>query len=248
MMTTNAGNGPHSPGITFSRFLIWGSGSLVCCAANDREWFTDFLSSSSYRTLSDINGVSPISVGSPADELEHVLGRNSLGALAHAWWPTETENPDQTSPTLQNESVAVLKLGVRSTNGLIHMGLSTIGELLRLSTEDLMAVRNLGRKSVFEIQQKLADLHLSGLHVEPMSFPPNTFSLAMLMDVGNFSMSKGLARSLERADVSRVYDLVTGTASALREAARFTPPELTELLIWLARFRLKLNKIGRAHV
>ena len=61
------------------------------------------------------------------------------------------------------------------------------------------------------------------------------------MDVGNFGLSKGLARSLERADISRVYDLVTRSPSALREPARFTPPELTELLIWLARFRLRLN-------
>ena len=241
MMGTNAGNGPHSPGITVSRFVIWSSASLGGCAANDQEWFAEFLRSTGYKTLLDIHGLAPPSLAGCANALEQVLVRNNLGVLAHAWWPADTADADAASHTLLNESVAVLELGVRSTNGLIHLGVSTIGELIRLSTEDLIAVRNLGRKSVFEIQEKLAYLQLSELRAEPVSLAQNTFSLAVLMNVGNFRLSKGLARSLERATVSRINDLVTRSPSALRESARFAPPELTELLIWLARFRLRLN-------
>src|ERR1035441_9376250 len=130
-MTLNAGNGLDTSGTTVSRFVVWSSASLAGCAADDREGFGDF------------HGLTPLSLAGCADTLEQVLVRNTLGVLAHAWWPADAADVDAASHGLLNESVAVLGLGVRSTNGLIQIGTSTIGELIRLSTEDLMAVRNL---------------------------------------------------------------------------------------------------------
>src|ERR1035437_1018682 len=81
MMGTNAGNGPHSPGITVSRFVIWSSASLGGCAANDQEWFAEFLRSTGYKTLLDIHGLAPPSLAGCANALEQVLVRNNLGVL-----------------------------------------------------------------------------------------------------------------------------------------------------------------------
>jgi DNA-directed RNA polymerase subunit alpha len=54
-----------------------------------------------------------------------------------------------------------LDLSVRSYNCLKRAGINTIGELIQKSEEDMMKVRNLGRKSLEEVKKKLAELKLS---------------------------------------------------------------------------------------
>ena len=54
-----------------------------------------------------------------------------------------------------------LDLSVRSYNCLKRAGINTIAELVERDEEEMMKVRNLGRKSLEEVQQKLAVLGLS---------------------------------------------------------------------------------------
>lgn len=58
-------------------------------------------------------------------------------------------------------TVEELDLTVRSYNCLKRAGINTVDELTQKSEEDLMKVRNLGKKSLEEIQKKLAELGLS---------------------------------------------------------------------------------------
>lgn len=51
-----------------------------------------------------------------------------------------------------------LELSVRSSYCLKRAGITTIAELKKLSEEELLKIRNMGRKSVFEIQDKLREL------------------------------------------------------------------------------------------
>ncbi len=51
-------------------------------------------------------------------------------------------------------TVEELDLSVRSYNCLKRAGINTVEELTQKTTEDLMKVRNLGKKSLEEIQQK----------------------------------------------------------------------------------------------
>ncbi len=53
-----------------------------------------------------------------------------------------------------------LELSVRSFNCLKRAGIDSIGQLTGRSEEDMMKVRNLGRKSLDEVKQKLAGLGL----------------------------------------------------------------------------------------
>ena len=57
-----------------------------------------------------------------------------------------------------------LELSVRSENCLLRGGVHVIGELVSRTREDLLKIRNLGKISLKEIEEKLAkfDLHLSG--------------------------------------------------------------------------------------
>ena len=54
-----------------------------------------------------------------------------------------------------------LDLSVRSYNCLKRAGINTVEELVQRNEEEMMKVRNLGRKSLEEVQQKLTGLGLS---------------------------------------------------------------------------------------
>lgn len=57
-------------------------------------------------------------------------------------------------------TVEELDLSVRSYNCLKRAGINTVEELANKSEEDMMKVRNLGRKSLEEVDKKLAELGL----------------------------------------------------------------------------------------
>ena len=58
-------------------------------------------------------------------------------------------------------TIEELDLSVRSYNCLKRAGINTVEELTKKNEEEMMKVRNLGRKSLEEVQQKLAALGLS---------------------------------------------------------------------------------------
>ncbi|HHV26623.1 MAG TPA: DNA-directed RNA polymerase subunit alpha [Tissierellia bacterium] len=58
-------------------------------------------------------------------------------------------------------TVEELDLSVRSYNCLKRAGINTVDELTQRTEEDMMKVRNLGKKSLEEVKNKLADLELS---------------------------------------------------------------------------------------
>ena len=49
---------------------------------------------------------------------------------------------------------------MRSYNCLKRAGINTVEELIKRNEEEMMKVRNLGRKSLEEVEQKLANLGL----------------------------------------------------------------------------------------
>ncbi len=57
-------------------------------------------------------------------------------------------------------TIEELDLSVRSFNCLKRAGINTVGDLMNTTEEDMMKVRNLGRKSLEEVIKKLADLNL----------------------------------------------------------------------------------------
>lgn len=61
-------------------------------------------------------------------------------------------------------TIEELDLSVRSYNCLKRAGINTVDELAQKSEEDMMKVRNLGRKSLEEVQKKLEEL---GLGLKP---------------------------------------------------------------------------------
>lgn len=60
-----------------------------------------------------------------------------------------------------NMSIEELDLSVRSYNCLKRQGFQTVQELTQISEDEMMKFRNLGKKSLKEIQDKLAELGLA---------------------------------------------------------------------------------------
>ena len=58
-------------------------------------------------------------------------------------------------------TIEELDMSVRSTNSLRRTGINTVDELTSRTAEDMMKIRNLGKKSLEEITQKLHSLGLS---------------------------------------------------------------------------------------
>ena len=74
---------------------------------------------------------------------------------------TMIERQDDSKNRVLDMTIEELDLSVRSYNCIKRAGLNTVEELTRKTEEDMMKVRNLGRKSLEEVKQKLANLGLS---------------------------------------------------------------------------------------
>ena len=58
------------------------------------------------------------------------------------------------------KSIDELELSVRSYNCLKRAQINTVGDLTQKSEDDMMKIRNLGKKSLDEVRIKLAELGL----------------------------------------------------------------------------------------
>jgi len=74
------------------------------------------------------------------------------------------EKEDDEKEKVLEMSIDELELSVRSYNCLKRAGINTVEELTNRTSEDMMKVRNLGRKSLEEVLQKLNEL---GLQLKP---------------------------------------------------------------------------------
>ena len=69
--------------------------------------------------------------------------------------PDESVNANLLTP------IEDMDFSVRSYNCLKREGVTTVGELVEKSEEDLLGIRNFGQKSIDEVKQKLAEMGLS---------------------------------------------------------------------------------------
>lgn len=71
------------------------------------------------------------------------------------------EKEEEAIDRLMEMTIEELDLSVRSYNCLKRAGINTVEELTRKTEEDMMKVRNLGKKSLQEVKEKLGTLGLS---------------------------------------------------------------------------------------
>ena len=78
---------------------------------------------------------------------------------------TEEKCPEQGKTGEEQGKIIIpiddMDFSVRTNNCLRRAGINTLEDLLKKTEEDMMKIRNLGRKSLEEIKRKLADMSLS---------------------------------------------------------------------------------------
>ena len=74
------------------------------------------------------------------------------------------EKDDKGKEKILEMTIEELDLSVRSFNCLKRAGINTVNDLIEKSAEEMMKVRNLGKKSLEEVIQKLEEL---GLGLKP---------------------------------------------------------------------------------
>lgn len=74
---------------------------------------------------------------------------------------TMVETEEEQKDKVLEMTIEELDLSVRSYNCLKRAGINTVEELIQRTEEDMMKVRNLGKKSLEEVTSKLAELNLS---------------------------------------------------------------------------------------
>ena len=90
------------------------------------------------------------------EHLEVIVELSEKASVTDYMIETEDDNQNRKLEMTIDE----LDLSVRSYNCLKRAGLNTVAELAAKSEEDMMKVRNLGRKSLKEIKEKLEALGL----------------------------------------------------------------------------------------
>lgn len=73
---------------------------------------------------------------------------------------TVVETTEKAQNKVLEMTIEELDLSVRSFNCLKRAGINTVGDLMNTTEDEMMKVRNLGRKSLEEVIKKMADLNL----------------------------------------------------------------------------------------
>ena len=87
--------------------------------------------------------------------LEVVFGKKSVKARARDEISLRDAEGGQVSDDL---SIEVLDLSARAEHCLQRVGVTTIGQLCAMSEEELFRIRNMGKKTVEEVKDKLSKL------------------------------------------------------------------------------------------
>lgn len=74
---------------------------------------------------------------------------------------TMVEKEEEKKDKVLEMTIEELDLSVRSYNCLKRAGINTVEELIQRTQEDMMKVRNMGKKSLEEVNNKLAEMNLS---------------------------------------------------------------------------------------
>jgi DNA-directed RNA polymerase subunit alpha len=71
------------------------------------------------------------------------------------------EKEEEKKDKIPDMSIEELELSVRASNGLKRANINTVGDLVERTREEMSKIRNLGQKSLDEIESKLRELGLS---------------------------------------------------------------------------------------
>lgn len=98
--------------------------------------------------------------------ISHLELLTEIDQLTYGLGSLMEENVHEGNGNISNMSIDDLDLTVRSYNCLKRAGIQTVEELTMKTEDEMAKVRNLGKKSLKEVKEKLASMNLSFKHYE----------------------------------------------------------------------------------
>lgn len=150
-----------------------------------------------------------------------------------------------------NIPVTDFELSVRSRNCLQKMGVRTLGDLTRLTEQELLASKNFGETSLAEIKDMLAQRGLrlgQFAHekrepepaLEPIAISPDAQAL-LERPISDLNLSVRARKCMSRLNLVTLGDLIRKSADDLLECKNFGVTSLNEVREKLAQLGLKLR-------
>lgn len=150
-----------------------------------------------------------------------------------------------------NVPVTDFELSVRSRNCLQKMGLQTLGDLTRISEQELLASKNFGETSLIEIKEMMASrgLELGQFAAEftksDSGFEAPTVSpdeqLMLTRPIADLNLSVRARKCMMRLGVTTIGELVRKTGDELLECKNFGVTSLNEVREKLTGHGIKLR-------
>lgn len=157
---------------------------------------------------------------------------------------------------LLDTPIGEFEVSVRARNCLKKMNIRTLGDLIKLTEEELMAYKNFGETSLLEVRALLAkrglrlgqkpdEIDVSVLPEEPppaapkVNLPPGAEAL-LAKPVSELELSVRSRRCLQRLNVVTVGDLLQHTEADLLAARNFGQTSLNEVKLRLGELGLSL--------
>lgn len=151
-----------------------------------------------------------------------------------------------------NTPVTDFELSVRSRNCLQKMGIRTLGDLTRITEQELLASKNFGETSLTEIKEMMASkgLELGQFAHERPPIPEPIYELEAISPdeqallnkpIAELNLSVRARKCMMRLGVTTIGELVRRTGDELLEVKNFGVTSLNEVREKLAQFGLRLR-------
>jgi len=188
---------------------------------------------------------------SPTDEQGRLFLKDAQASLTMYYSPDEDHDLSRFAQVLELP-VTDFELSVRSRNCLKKMNIRTLGDLTRVSEQQLLASKNFGETSLEEIQEMLSSRGLrlgqsleegaqADLRFRPQQ-PLSAEEQAILnKPVADLNLSVRARKCMNRLGITSLGDLVQRSADELLESKNFGVTSLTEVREKLAQYGLTLR-------
>jgi DNA-directed RNA polymerase subunit alpha len=187
----------------------------------------------------------------PADEEARLFFKDAEASL-HMYYNPEEESAFSKFSQVLEIPVTDFELSVRSRNCLKKMNIRTLGDLTRVSREQLLSSKNFGETSLKEIEEMLATKGLRlGQSIEEGAQPEMRYRPATPMSeaeqavlnkpVSDLNLSVRARKCMNRLGIQTLGDLITRTSDELLESKNFGQTSLNEVKEKLAQYGLALR-------
>jgi DNA-directed RNA polymerase subunit alpha len=185
------------------------------------------------------------------DHARAKLYLKDASGLRNILYDEETQRRNDRLAQVLNVPVSNFELSVRSRNCLQKMGITTLGDLTQVTEAELLASKNFGETSLYEIREILGskDLSLGMFAHEKKSAEPAMDVSHMSPDeqalldrpISDLNLSVRARKCMVRLGMTTIGELVRKTGDDLLESKNFGVTSLNEVREKLTDLGLKLR-------